>query len=248
VTEYVTLVPQGGQPVRLGNQTGAPWPTTGSGSLVFSDGAILTDVVFDGVSYTGSTTLSTLTVTGITTLSNTVSMGASLSVAGTAILSSTLSVGGAFTSTGAATLSSTLAVAGTATLAGDLLVGGTLTVTGASSLAAVTATTVTATTVTATTLIGAIVGPFTSKTANYTITSADNTVLCLTNAFTLTLPTAIGLTGRKFYVKNGNTIASGNNISIATTSAQTIDGSSSAAVTPLSAQTFQSDGANWWLL
>jgi len=43
VTEYVTLVPQGGQPVRLGNQTGAPWPTTGSGSLVFSDSPTLTN-------------------------------------------------------------------------------------------------------------------------------------------------------------------------------------------------------------
>ena len=35
-TQYVTLVTTGGTPVRLATQTGAPYPTTGSGSLVFS--------------------------------------------------------------------------------------------------------------------------------------------------------------------------------------------------------------------
>lgn len=35
--EYVTLVAQGGTPVRLANQFGTPYPTTGHGSLVFSD-------------------------------------------------------------------------------------------------------------------------------------------------------------------------------------------------------------------
>ena len=52
MTEYVTLVPQGGQPVRLGNQVGAPWPTTGTGSLVFAEGATLTNVTLTGVTGT----------------------------------------------------------------------------------------------------------------------------------------------------------------------------------------------------
>ncbi len=90
--------------------------------------------------------------------------------------------------------------------------------------------------------------PFASKTANYMITSTDSTILCLANSFTVTLPTAENLTGRKFTIKNGNTLASGNNITIATTSAQTVDGSAPGALTPLTAQTFQSDGVNWWVI
>jgi hypothetical protein len=93
-----------------------------------------------------------------------------------------------------------------------------------------------------------VLEPFTSKTANYTITTTDSTVLCLTNSFTLTLPTAVGLTGRKFTVKNGNTLASGNDILMATTSSQTVDGSAPGALTPLTTQSFQSDGANWWII
>ena len=34
--QYVTLVAQGGTPVRLANQQGAPYPTTGTGALVFA--------------------------------------------------------------------------------------------------------------------------------------------------------------------------------------------------------------------
>lgn len=90
--------------------------------------------------------------------------------------------------------------------------------------------------------------PFASKTANYMITSTDGTILCLANSFTVTLPTAENLTGQRFTVKNGNTLASGNTITMATTSAQTIDGSAPGSLTPLVTQTFQSDGANWWIL
>jgi hypothetical protein len=53
VTKYVTLVPQGGQPVRLADQTGAPWPTTGTGSLVFSRGATLTNATLVDSNFVG---------------------------------------------------------------------------------------------------------------------------------------------------------------------------------------------------
>jgi hypothetical protein len=46
--QYVTLVTQGGTPVRLADQYGANLPTTGSGSLVFSNGAVLTNVTITG--------------------------------------------------------------------------------------------------------------------------------------------------------------------------------------------------------
>lgn len=41
--EYVTLVAQGGTPVRLADQTGAPYPTTGSGALVFNHRPVIYD-------------------------------------------------------------------------------------------------------------------------------------------------------------------------------------------------------------
>lgn len=46
--QYVTLVTQGGTPVRLADQYGANLPTTGNGSLVFSNGAVLTNVTITG--------------------------------------------------------------------------------------------------------------------------------------------------------------------------------------------------------
>lgn len=45
---YVTLVAQGGIAVRLADQFGASLPTTGNGSLVFSNGATLTNVTING--------------------------------------------------------------------------------------------------------------------------------------------------------------------------------------------------------
>lgn len=45
---YVTLVAQGGIAVRLADQFGASLPTTGNGSLVFSNGAVLTNVTING--------------------------------------------------------------------------------------------------------------------------------------------------------------------------------------------------------
>lgn len=45
---YVTLVAFGGTPVRLANQTGAAYATTGTGALVFQNGAKLTNPVITG--------------------------------------------------------------------------------------------------------------------------------------------------------------------------------------------------------
>jgi len=46
--QYVTLVAFGGVPVRLADSTGSPYPTTGSGALVFSNGPTLTNAVLNG--------------------------------------------------------------------------------------------------------------------------------------------------------------------------------------------------------
>ena len=202
MTEYVTLVPQGGQPVRLGNQTGAPWPTTGTGSLVFSDGATLTNVVFDGVSYTGPTTLSTLTVTGLSTLADVLGASfnrvvitapattATLTLANNSSLTTVGAYSTTFTMTGATAL--TLPTSGTlATLAGTealtnktyngntwtagsstLTLGGNLVTSGAYNL---TATLTANTSVTFPTTGTLSVNPtMSSKTADYAIPVDDN--------------------------------------------------------------------------
>ena len=46
--QYVTLVVAGGTPVRIADQRGAPYATTGQGALVFADGPTLTNAVIDG--------------------------------------------------------------------------------------------------------------------------------------------------------------------------------------------------------
>ena len=86
----------------------------------------------------------------------------------------------------------------------------------------------------------------TTQTAAFTATTSNSTILCnaTTAAFTVTLPTAVGNTGLMFRIKKID--ASANAVTVATTSAQTIDG---AATRALSAQwasvAVQSDGANW---
>lgn len=46
--QIVTLVTQGGTPMQLADQNGAPFPTTGSGPLVFADGPTLNNPILNG--------------------------------------------------------------------------------------------------------------------------------------------------------------------------------------------------------
>lgn len=96
---------------------------------------------------------------------------------------------------------------------------------------------------------GAIATAITTKSAAYTLTAGDSVVLADANggAFTLTLPTAVGIAGRQYTVKRVN--AAANNVTIGTTSSQTIDGVTTKV---LSSQyekvTIVSDGANWLIV
>lgn len=91
---------------------------------------------------------------------------------------------------------------------------------------------------------GAALGGFTTKTANYTATATDYFINCTTNTFTVTLPTAVGITGRMYIVKNSS---SGTTITVATTSAQTIDGAASASIAAqYGLVRVISNGANWF--
>lgn len=77
-----------------------------------------------------------------------------------------------------------------------------------------------------------------------TLDGTDYFIDCTANTFTVTLPTAVGITGRTYIIKNSGTGA----ITISTTSAQTID--TVAGGTIILRNTFEnvvliSDGANW---
>jgi hypothetical protein len=91
-----------------------------------------------------------------------------------------------------------------------------------------------------------------SKTANYTAVSNDEIILCdaaSVGAFTVTLPTASGVTGKTYWIKK--TDAGTNGVTIATTSAQTIDTRASSDIILASPNDFlvvQSDGSNWTIV
>jgi hypothetical protein len=94
--------------------------------------------------------------------------------------------------------------------------------------------------------VGSLRTGYVAKTANYTATAFDETISCSTNAFTITLPTAVGCAGQKYNITNST---AANTIGISTTSSQTF---ANVVATPtsinlvgLGAVIVVSDGANW---
>lgn len=88
-----------------------------------------------------------------------------------------------------------------------------------------------------------------AQTNTYAIQTTDCVVVCdtTTNAFSATLPTAVGVTGKIYVIKR---ISAGTNrLTVATTSAQTIDGITTAILDgQWNSITVCSDGANWYIL
>jgi collagen type VII alpha len=87
----------------------------------------------------------------------------------------------------------------------------------------------------------ALTVPYVAKTATYTATTNDYTVDCTSGTFTVTLPTAVGATGRVYIVKNSGA----GTITVATTSSQTIDGVSTVSLATNAVTRVQSNGSNW---
>lgn len=86
-----------------------------------------------------------------------------------------------------------------------------------------------------------------SKTTTYAIAATDEVVVtdATSGSFTVTLPTAVGYTGKKFQIKRiDQTLA--NAVTIATTSSQTIDGvTTRKLMTQYEQFTVVSNGSNW---
>ncbi len=93
---------------------------------------------------------------------------------------------------------------------------------------------------------GSFALPIVSKTANYTLTSSDHTVIASGAGTTITLPTAVNIQGRIYVIKRND---STNNITVNTTSLQTIDGATSLTLsTNYQVIMVQSDNANWQII
>jgi len=88
---------------------------------------------------------------------------------------------------------------------------------------------------------GSFEASYVAKTADYTATDLDYTIHFTSGTDTFTLPTAVGCTGRIYVVKN----TTGGNLTLATTSSQTIDGAAPGTLANGAAAQFQSTGANW---
>lgn len=86
----------------------------------------------------------------------------------------------------------------------------------------------------------------TTENADYTLTASDDLVLgdAALGAITLTLPTAVGNSGKEFFIKKID--ATGNSVTVDGDGSETIDGSATQVITSQwTTLTIISDGANW---
>jgi hypothetical protein len=89
----------------------------------------------------------------------------------------------------------------------------------------------------------------TTQSANYSVTLSDATILgnASTANITITLPTAVGITGRIYAIKKID--SSTNVVTVGTTSSQTIDSFTTKALArQFDAVQVQSNGSNWFII
>lgn len=86
-----------------------------------------------------------------------------------------------------------------------------------------------------------------SKTANYTATTSDHTIICGAGneSFTITLPAVSGVSGIIYNIKNIGT----GTITVDGASSETIDGATTAVISSqFGSITIQCDGTEWWII
>lgn len=91
---------------------------------------------------------------------------------------------------------------------------------------------------------GAFVGSYVAVTTTYAIQPLDYQVECTSGTFTVTLPTAVGIKGHVYSIKNSGT----GTITLATTSAQTIDGVMTQTLAQWDNLMVMSNNAGWIIL
>lgn len=91
-------------------------------------------------------------------------------------------------------------------------------------------------------LSGTTTLPFTNQTSTYTVDNEDCVVNCTSGTFTVTLPTAVGIEGQYFVIKNSGAGV----ITIEGDGAETIDGAANKTLSvQYESMTVVSNGANW---
>jgi hypothetical protein len=96
---------------------------------------------------------------------------------------------------------------------------------------------------------GSVSTNYRAFTTTTTITATDNTLVFTgTGAVTITLPTAVGITGRSYLVKNASTTSPTPLVTVATNASQTIDGAPLWLLDePNETVLLISNGVNWWV-
>jgi hypothetical protein len=89
--------------------------------------------------------------------------------------------------------------------------------------------------------LGGITFPITGIDANYNVGVNDYLIDVTGNTITVTLPTAVGIDGKNYVIKNNGSGV----VTVATTSSQTIDGASSKSLKSNDSIEVISDGSNW---
>jgi hypothetical protein len=96
---------------------------------------------------------------------------------------------------------------------------------------------------------GSVAMATTTKTATYTASVSDYTILCnnTSGAITINLPAASGCTGRAYVIKKISGVS--NNVVIDGNASETIDGATTRTLTlQYESVLIQSDGSNWFVL
>ena len=89
--------------------------------------------------------------------------------------------------------------------------------------------------------LGSFTVPYTAVTSNYTVGEDDYVVNATTGSFTITLPTAVGITGKNYFIKNSGTGI----ITVDGTGSETLDGELTTTLNQYGSVQLISDGTNW---
>ena len=89
--------------------------------------------------------------------------------------------------------------------------------------------------------LGGITFPLTGITATYLVKEEDYLIDVTGNTVTVTLPTAVGVNGQNYVIKNRGMGV----VTVATTSSQTIDGANTKSLNNNDSIEVISDGSNW---
>jgi hypothetical protein len=89
--------------------------------------------------------------------------------------------------------------------------------------------------------LGGVTFPEVAVTGTYTVSANDYLIDCTSNTFTVSLPTAVGIDGKIYIVKNSGS----GTITVDPNGSQTIDGALTKTLSPGDVLQITSDGTNW---